>query len=299
MKIVRDIAKMQELSRQIRSGGLGLSLVPTMGYLHEGHLSLVRRARELSDVVVVSLFVNPAQFNDDADLASYPRDEERDTGLCEAAGVDILFMPCAEDVYRGDAATTVSVGSLGVHLCGASRPGHFEGVATVVAALFNMVQPDTAVFGEKDFQQLQIIRRMARDLHFAVAVESAATVREDDGLAMSSRNARLDSAARTRAALIPEALASAHRLWLAGCRDAARLVAAARERLESGGDGGLELEYLEVVAAVSLEPVDEAVAGSVLALAARVTGVRLIDNIVLGSSELGYQTESLQECVAK
>ncbi|MFP6610418.1 MAG: pantoate--beta-alanine ligase [Deltaproteobacteria bacterium] len=298
MKLVRNIAKMQELSRQIRSGGLRLSLVPTMGYLHEGHLSLVRRARELSDVVVVSLFVNPTQFNDPADLESYLRDEESDGRLCQAEGVDVLFVPEAADVYVDGAATTVTVGRLGNGLCGASRPGHFDGVATVVAALFNMVAPDVAVFGDKDYQQLQIIRRMARDMHFDVAVESGPTVREDDGLAMSSRNARLDAGSREAAVLVPEALASAHRAWWGGCVDAAELLAVARAVLEANNDA-IEIDYLELVDGENLQPVAAASAGAVVAVAVRLGGVRLIDNIVLGSSELGCSEQFRKERVAK
>ncbi len=280
MKTITNIAKMQEFGRQLRVGGLRAGFVPTMGYLHEGHLALVRAARAACDVVVVSIFVNPTQFNRADDFESYPRDEERDRSLLEAERVDVLFQPSAEDVYRPGAATTVHVDGLTDSLCGPVRPGHFDGVATVVAALFNMVRPDVAFFGEKDYQQLQVIRRMATDLHFPVRIESVPTVRERDGLAMSSRNARLDSEARRAATVLSEGLAAAAAAFAAGERDGACLINIARERIARREQ--VRVEYLEVVGGRDLQPLVHAEADSVMAVAAWLGDVRLIDNVILG-----------------
>ena len=207
MKFIRTIAEMQAHSRGARAAGRAIGLVPTMGAFHGGHESLVRAARAASDELVVSLFVNPAQFNDPRDLAAYPRDEQRDAAIAERLGVDVLFAPPAEAVYPAGFATTVSVPGLSDVLEGAKRgPGHFAGVSTVVAKLFNMVAPDVAYFGQKDAQQVAVIRRMARDLDFAVRIEVLPTIREADGLAMSSRNVRLSSEERLRAAGLSAAL---------------------------------------------------------------------------------------------
>ena len=285
MKVVRDIAKMQELSHQLRAGGSRVGLVPTMGYLHEGHLALVRRARELADTVVVSVFVNPAQFNDAADLAAYPTDDAGDLALLEAEGVEIAFLPARDAVYRDDASTRVVVDGLGERLCGATRPGHFDGVATVVAALLNMVGPDLAVFGEKDYQQLQIVRRLVRDLHFPVEIHAVPTVRESDGLALSSRNARLSPRERALAPRLSQALARAAQMFARGETDATKLVACARGELVACE--GLELEYLELIDGASIEPLESAREGAVLAAAAWLGGVRLIDNVALAAAPGG------------
>jgi len=279
MKTVDRIAKMRELSRQMRGAGLRVALVPTMGALHEGHLELVRRARALADVVVVSIFVNPTQFNDPGDLANYPRQERRDAALLAAERIEVLFAPIAEEVYPRGSATRIHVADLGAHLCGPGRPGHFDAVATVVAALFHMVEPDLAVFGEKDYQQLQIIRRMVRDLHLPVEIVAAPTVREADGLAMSSRNARLSSADRAIAPVIQRALREAAQAFAAGETCSAELIARARAFIER--HPGIAIEYLEVVDGDSLAPVATASAEAVIAAAADIGGVRLIDNIVL------------------
>ena len=284
MKIVRSVAKMQELSRQARAGGLRVGFVPTMGYLHDGHVSLLRRAREDADMVVVSIFVNPTQFNNPEDFENYPRDDKTDAALLEEENVDVLFMPPVEDVYPAGAATRVNVSGLSDELCGKHRPGHFEGVATVVASLFNMVLPDFAVFGRKDFQQLQIIRRMVRDLHFPVRIVEADTVRERDGLAMSSRNARLSAADREKAPVIHEALASASALYAKGERDSAVLVAEAARIIE--GSGALKLEYLEVVDPDAIAQAPVAGDRSVMAVAAWLGPVRLIDNVTLAETDL-------------
>ncbi|MFN2426609.1 MAG: pantoate--beta-alanine ligase [Candidatus Binatia bacterium] len=279
MKIVRSVAKMQELSRQARAGGLTVGFVPTMGYLHDGHLALVREARELSHMVVVSSFVNPTQFNNAEDFDNYPRDDAADTAMLEEEGVDVLFMPAASDVYPAGAATRVNVAGLADGLCGSHRPGHFEGVATVVAALFNMVLPDVAVFGRKDFQQLQVIRRMVADLHFPVRIVEGATVRERDGLAMSSRNARLAPAERTLAPVIHRALAAGAAAFARGERRPAALVAAASDVLASCD--AIRVEYLEVVDPELVAATEVADERSVMAVAAWLGPVRLIDNVTL------------------
>jgi pantoate--beta-alanine ligase len=278
MKIITDIAKMQEFGRQVRLGGLSLGLVPTMGYLHDGHLELVRRARAECDVVVVSIFVNPTQFNNPEDFEKYPRDDERDAELLVSERTDVLFMPDASEVYMGDAATTVAVGGLTASLCGPGRPGHFEGVATIVASLFNMVGAEKAFFGEKDIQQLQVIRRMVRDLHMPVEIVGVPTCREADGLAMSSRNARLTREHREVAPVIYRALNAAVDAYIEGEDEAAALLDAARVELE--GVGELELEYLELVDAGTMKPVETADENSVMAVAAFFGSVRLIDNIL-------------------
>ena len=292
MKVITDIAKMQEFARQVRLGGLTIGFVPTMGFLHDGHLELVRRAREQTDVVVSSIFVNPAQFDRSDDFDAYPRDDARDRSLLEQERVDVLFMPAAGEVYGDGAATRVVVTELTDHLCGPGRPGHFDGVTTVVAALFNMVLPDIAYFGEKDYQQLQIIRRMTSDLHIPVRIESLPTVREADGLAMSSRNARLTPDGRTRARAVSRALDASVTAFTAGCDAAAELLGAARAVIEA--EGGIEIEYLELVDGETLAAAETADEASVVAIAAWVDGVRLIDNVIFSRwlAQYGEQAES-------
>lgn len=283
MKIVRSIAKMQEISRQARAGGLAVGFVPTMGYLHDGHLALVHQARELAQMVVVSIFVNPTQFNNAEDFENYPRDDGADAAMLEEAGVDVLFLPPADEVYPPGAATRVSVSGLTDELCGRWRPGHFEGVATVVAALFNMVLPDFAVFGRKDFQQLQVVKRLVRDLHFPVRIVEGDTVRERDGLAMSSRNARLAPGDRETAAVVRTGLVAAAAAYGAGERDAGALVAAASSVLDLCG--ALRVEYLEVVDPETIRATPVADDRSVMAVAAWLGPVRLIDNIHLADPD--------------
>lgn len=282
MKVVRSIAKMQELSRQARAGGLTVGFVPTMGFLHDGHLALVRQARRRGDVVVVSIFVNPTQFNNADDFENYPRDDAADSAMLEEEGVDILFLPQAADVYPQGAATRVIVSGVAEGLCGTHRPGHFEGVATVVAALLNMVLPDFAVFGRKDFQQLQVVRRMVRDLHFPVEILEGETVREIDGLAMSSRNARLGTVEREAAPVIHRALRAAAQRFAGGERRPEALVAAATDVLSSCAL--LRVEYLELVDPDRVEAAEAADDRSVLALAAWLGPVRLIDNLTLAET---------------
>jgi pantoate--beta-alanine ligase len=263
-----------------RAAGERIGFVPTMGALHPGHLALVGRARELADRVVVSVFVNPAQFDDPGDLARYPRQPEEDARLLAEAGADVLFLPPVDEVYPPGDATAVVVGGPAEGLEGAFRPGHFRGVATVVARLFHLVAPDVAVFGEKDAQQLAVVRRMVADLHFPVDIVGHPTVREADGLAMSSRNARLDPAARRAATVLYRALAAGREAVEVGA-SAAPVRAALRRVL--AGEPSAEVEYAEVVDAASFQPLDRLPPGGrvVLPLAVRLGGVRLIDNLHL------------------
>ena len=283
MKIVRERAELREALAAARREGKRIGLVPTMGYFHEGHLSLMRRAREDCDVVVVSLFVNPTQFGPGEDLDAYPRDEDRDAGLAAAVGVDLLWMPDAEQMYPEGFATSVEVaGDLTGVLEGDPDhrgPSHFRGVTTVVAKLFNSVQPDVAYFGRKDAQQALVIERMTRDLDFPVEIAVLPTVREDDGLALSSRNAYLTAEQREQATAISRALAAAEEAARGGETSAESLVEAARNELRRAG---IEPEYVEARAAEDLSPIAELNGRPVLvAVAARVGTARLIDNVVI------------------
>jgi pantoate--beta-alanine ligase len=276
MRIVRTVAELRAALAPARRDGRSIGLVPTMGALHDGHLSLIRRARTANDVVVVSLFVNPTQFSPNEDLAAYPRDEAGDARAAEDAGADLLFAPPVEEVYPAGFATTVRVAGVTEPLEGANRgAGHFDGVATVVTKLLNMAQPDVAYFGQKDAQQAAVIRRFARDLDIPVRVEVCPTVREPDGLAMSSRNAYLTADERPRAVALKRAIDAARAAVEAGERDAAAVAAAARVPM---ADLGVEPEYLAVVDPDSFLPI-QAIEGDVLvAIAARVGRARLIDN---------------------
>jgi pantoate--beta-alanine ligase len=279
MRLVRTVADLREVLAQARRDGSRIGLVPTMGALHEGHLSLIRSASEACDVVVVSLFVNPSQFDERADLERYPRDEDRDRDLARDAGADVLFAPSAEDVYPAGFCTTVEVLGLSERLEGAARGSeHFRGVCTVVAKLLNMALPDVAYFGQKDAQQVLIIRRLATDLNLPVEIRALPTVREPDGLAMSSRNALLGPDERRRALALPAALGAAARLADEGERSAAALIAAAVAEIEPDE---VELEYLALVDRETLEPVLSLEGPALLAIAARVGEVRLIDNATL------------------
>ena len=278
MKIITTPRDMQSWSRQRLAAGERIACVPTMGYLHEGHLSLVRRARAAADRVVLTLFVNPTQFGPGEDYAVYPRDPARDQALCEAEGVDVLFMPAAADMYAPDASTAVVEEALSRRLCGASRPGHFRGVCTVVAKLFNCVRPDVAVFGQKDAQQALVIRRMVRDLDFPVEIVVAPIVREPDGLAKSSRNVRLSPAERAAALGLSRALGLAREALARGERDAD----AVRRRLERElAASGLRTDYVEFVDTRTLEPAPLLTPGVLVALAAFAGRTRLIDNCEL------------------
>lgn len=278
MRVVRTVTALREVLRDQRSDGVGF--VPTMGALHEGHLSLIRAASGQCGLVVVSIFVNPTQFNDVADLATYPRSEARDVELAASAGADIVFAPSAEEMYPEGFATTVSVGGNITHtLEGAARgSAHFDGVATVVAKLLLAVGPDAAYFGAKDAQQVVVVRRMVADLGIPVRIEVCPTLREEGGLARSSRNARLSAEARVRALAIPRALRGLEQAVAAGERSIERLRGQVTATLASEG---IEAEYLEFVDPQTLDSVVDLTAPTLFALAATVGGVRLIDNVLL------------------
>ena len=278
MRLMATRAELAEA--QEGAGGRRTVLVPTMGYLHEGHLSLVDRAHELGDRVVVSIFVNPLQFGPGEDLERYPRDRERDLDLLRRRGADLVFAPELEEMYpHGEPTVTVSPGSMASRLCGAHRPGHFRGVLTVVARLFGLVRPDAAVFGRKDFQQGVLIRRMVRDLEMGVQVELSPIVREGDGLALSSRNAYLEAEERVAATTLSGALFEARERWRAGTSSTSSLLEGIRGRVAA--EPLLQLQYADAVDPDSLESVAQAVDGTVLALAAFCGTTRLIDNAEL------------------
>jgi pantoate--beta-alanine ligase len=280
MNTVRTVAELRAALAEPRREGRRIGLVPTMGALHEGHLSLVDRAWASCDVVVVTLFVNPAQFDEAGDLDAYPRDEARDAALAEQAGADLLFAPAPDEIYPPGFATTVTVGGVSAPLEGEVRgAAHFAGVATVVCKLLNMAQPDVAFFGQKDAQQVAVIRRLVRDLDIPVQIETGATVREPDGLALSSRNARLRGDERARALALRRALDAVRAGAARGERDAAVLAAAGREAM---APFSVEPEYLALVAPDTFAPVHSVGDEQVLvAVAARVGDVRLIDNDIL------------------
>ena len=279
MKLFATIPDVRAALSDARMNRKRVGLVPTMGALHEGHLSLVRAAKKHCDAVVVSIFVNPTQFGPTEDLAKYPRQMERDHSLLEEEGVDILFAPTVEEIYESGSITWVLVEGLSEKLDGRSRPGHFRGVATVVAKLFNIIEPQVAFFGQKDAAQLAVIRRMVRDLSFPVEIIAGAIVREPDGLAMSSRNAYLTPEERGRALVLQRSLRRAEAEFQSGQRIAAKLISAALEVLAS--EPQVAVDYLEVVSPDTLESVERITQTALLAIAARVGSTRLIDNVLL------------------
>jgi pantoate--beta-alanine ligase len=279
MKICTAIEDMRASCRSARQDGKRLGFVPTMGALHEGHLSLVRAARASCEIVAASIFVNPTQFGPNEDLAKYPHNFERDRNLLEKEGVKLLFAPSVEEMYPRGAATWVTVEGLSNKLDGRSRPGHFRGVTTVVAKLFHIVEPDAAFFGQKDAAQVAIIRRMVRDLNFPVEIVACPIVREHDGLAMSSRNAYLDSKQREQALVLHRALLRVESCWQAGEKNAGKLRAEGRE--EIAAEKSVRLDYFEIVDPDQLDPVENVGDGALVALAATVGTTRLIDNTVL------------------
>ena len=284
MRTVRTVAELRAALAPERAAGRTVGLVPTMGFFHDGHLSLMRTAGDQNDVVVVSLFVNPAQFGPSEDLDAYPRDEARDAALAEELGVDVLFAPSVEEVYPDGFGTTVSVAGLTGVLDGhPERRGraHFDGVTTVVTKLFNMAQPRHAYFGQKDAQQALVIKRLVRDLDIPVEIVVVATVRDADGLALSSRNAYLTDEERERALGLSRALDAADREVAAGRRDAQSVLAAASRELDARG---IEPEYLELRSATDLSPALRVNGNTLLAVAARVGRARLIDNTTLGGA---------------
>ena len=280
MRVIRSIQEMYKLSESARKEGKIIGFVPTMGYLHEGHLSLIRIARKRCDLLVVSIFVNPTQFGPNEDLNSYPRDFERDSKLCEKEGVDVIFAPSAEEMYPDGYSTWVEVkGPVTEVLCGAFRPGHFRGVTTVVAKLFNIVQPHFAVFGQKDAQQLVVIKKMTRELNFPVEIVAAPTVREKDGLAMSSRNEYLNEKERKVAPKIYQSLILAKNMLLRGERDTEKIKNEMRKFLENAKL--IKVQYIDIVDADTLEPLKNARGRVMVALAVFLGRARLIDNIIV------------------
>ncbi|GAB4343727.1 MAG: pantoate--beta-alanine ligase [Desulfobulbaceae bacterium] len=277
MEIIHSPAEMTAWAEEQAGNGLTVGLVPTMGYFHEGHLRLMRAAGEFADRVVVSIFVNPIQFGPGEDFAAYPRDFDRDCRLAETEGVDVIFAPRAEDMYPEGYQTMVSVGGITRGLCGRNRPGHFDGVATVVVKLFNITRADLAVFGEKDFQQLAVIRRMVRDLNMGIRIIGHPIVREKDGLAMSSRNTYLQGEERQVALCLWESLNIAREMAGAGILDTVALTEAVSEHILSRP--GTVIDYISFVDSRALEPVDRVDSDTILALAVRINDrVRLIDN---------------------
>ena len=280
MRVCHSIDEMRAASRNARRGGKRLGLVPTMGALHEGHLSLVRAARAECDQVAASIFVNPLQFGPSEDLAKYPRNFDRDRELLAREGVDFVFAPGVDEMYPAGAVTYVTVEGLSDKLCGRSRPGHFRGVTTVVAKLFNIVEPDRAYFGQKDAAQSTIIRRMVRDLNVPVEIVVCPIVREPDGLAMSSRNAYLDPPQRQAALVLHRSLMAVQERFDQGERKVMTLIEAGRQPFAQ--DPTVRLDYFEMVDPETLDPVVDLSRGALVAVAAFVGKARLIDNIVLG-----------------
>ncbi len=276
MDTITSVAEMQQRSLAARAAGQRIAFVPTMGFLHQGHLSLLEAGRKRGDLLVLSIFVNPTQFGQGEDYEDYPRDLQRDADLARSAGVDIIFAPTAGEMYPKGYATYVDVEGITEILCGASRPGHFRGVTTVVNKLFNIVQPDVALFGNKDFQQLAVIRRMTIDSNLPVEILGMPIFREADGLAMSSRNVYLSPEQRQQALVLSKSLAEARRLVAAGENDCAAIIAALREMISRQPEA--RIDYLQICHQLSLQPQAQVDRDSVLLLAVFVGKTRLIDN---------------------
>jgi pantoate--beta-alanine ligase len=277
LRVIETIAQLRQHLSEVRRAGRRIGLVPTMGALHDGHARLISQARAGSDVVVVSIFVNPTQFDREDDLRLYPRTMEADTALCESLGADVIFAPAVAEMYPVPLACSIEVGRLADHLCGAFRPGHFKGVATVVMKLLQIVQADRAYFGEKDAQQLAIIRRLVVDFNVPVEIVGVPTVREHDGLALSSRNRRLSPEDRRRAIALHQALETARAQIASGRTDTAAIRREAAATVPQSD--GVKVEYLEIVEPVDMQPVERVTGPVVVAGAMWVGGVRLIDNI--------------------
>jgi pantoate--beta-alanine ligase len=282
MLITRTIAETRAALAHARAQGNRIGFVPTMGYLHEGHLRLIDIARQHSDFVVVSIFVNPTQFGPHEDFASYPRDFERDRKLCEARGTGLIFAPEVSEIYPERSLITFQIEKLADRLCGARRPGHFNGVVLVVSKLFNIVQPDIAVFGQKDAQQLIIIKRLVQDLNFPVRIIAAPTVREPDGLAMSSRNVYLSSEQRAQSTVLYKSLQRAKALIESGERDPQQIIAEMRKLIATVSEA--KIDYIEIVRVSDLQPIEKLDGLVLIALAVYFGKARLIDNIILDVS---------------
>lgn len=279
MKVVDSISRMSTLVKILKKEGKSVGFVPTMGYLHEGHLSLVRTAKKHTDIVMMSIFVNPIQFGPGEDIDKYPRDFKHDEQMAQSAGVDVLFYPLAKDMYPAGYSTYVNVESLTENLCGRSRPGHFKGVATVVAKLFGIVKPDIAYFGQKDAQQAIIIKKMVEDLNMGVEIKVLPTMREADGLAMSSRNTYLSSSEREDAAVLHQSLEKAEYLIKKGERDVKKVIKAIESSIKE--KPSTKIDYISIVDAKNLKDVDVITGEVLIALAVFVGKTRLIDNIIL------------------
>lgn len=279
LEIITSVAAMQQRSLDLRAAGKTLALVPTMGFLHEGHLSLLREGRRRGDILILSIFVNPTQFGKGEDFDSYPRDLSRDLQLAKQVGTDLVFAPSAGDMYPGDYSTSVNVEGLTEVLCGASRPGHFRGVTTVVSKLFNIVQPHVALFGQKDFQQLAVIRRMTEDLNLPIEVVGLPIVREPDGLAMSSRNVYLTGDQRRQALALSQAIKKSRQRVAEGVTDAAVLVAEIRRMISE--NPAARIDYIEICHRSTLQRQTQINGDSVLLLAVFIGATRLIDNDLL------------------
>lgn len=280
MKIIEEISEMQRFALDARAAGKAIALVPTMGYLHDGHASLMRAGRARGDLLVTSIFVNPTQFGAGEDFTAYPRDLERDAEIAAAAGVDVIFAPRATDMYPAGYQTYVDVEKLALPLCGANRPGHFRGVTTVVGKLFNIVQPQVALFGKKDYQQLAVIRRMVADLNFPVEIVGMPIVREADGLAMSSRNTYLSPAERMSALCLNRSIRAAKEQYQAGEKNTAVLRSCVVAIV--GAEPVAVIDYVELRDGATLEEVGRANDQTLLAIAVRIGKTRLIDNCMLG-----------------
>lgn len=276
MKLVDSISRMATLAKILKKEGKSIGLVPTMGYLHEGHMSLVRAAKKHTDVVVMSIFVNPLQFGPAEDFEKYPRDFKRDEALASDAGVDVIFCPSVKEIYPEGYATYVSVEGLTGVLCGASRPGHFKGVTTVIAKLLNIVKPDVVYFGQKDAQQVIVIKKMVRDLNMDIEIKATPIIRERDGLAMSSRNVYLSEDERREALVLNQSLEKAVSLVKAGERDSAKIVKAMKELIAQRSL--VHIDYISVVDTKNLNDVSDISGEALIALAAFVGKTRIIDN---------------------
>ncbi len=279
LTIIESVNEMQQCADELRRRGKRIAFVPTMGFLHEGHLSLMRAGRQLADTLVVSIFVNPAQFGPGEDFDTYPRDLDRDLDLCRREKVDVVFTPSRPEMYPEYYQTSVQLATLPKHLCGLSRPVFFTGVATVVAKLFNMVKPHIAVFGEKDYQQLLVIRRMVKDLNMDIEIVGSPLIREPDGLAMSSRNNYLTAQQRPAALSLNEALTNAHQMIDSGTRESTPIVSAAQKIIDTHAEN--EIDYISICDLLTLEGVETIDRPVLMALAVRVGGIRLIDNSIL------------------
>ena len=281
MQVIKQIEQLKQVVRDAKRQGKTVGLVPTMGYLHEGHLTLMRRARQEQGLVIATLFVNPLQFGPQEDYADYPRDLARDCELAESTGIDVLFAPTVDEMYpagNGKTLTFVDVEKITASLCGASRPGHFRGVATVVTKLFNIAEADVAYFGQKDAQQVAVIRRMAEDLNMNVKIIAVPIVRESDGLAMSSRNKYLDSKQRQAALVLSRSLERAAALLATGERDSSLIVSTVRDLISQ--EPLAEIDYVSLVDPLTMEALDRVESRALLALAVKFGKTRLIDNML-------------------